>query len=438
MVEGSVQKFLKEVSLLDQVFVKAADGKQTVEQMLKGRKTDGEGLHPLRGGRRHREEAGRLRRRSGRPVAAAKGAVKTGVPDPGARATEAAVPTLPEPPVGRPWRNRMPAYKRILLKLSGEALMGDDAYGINRATIVRMVRRSGGDRAGLRGGRGDRRRQHLPRRGRRLGRHGPRHGRLHGHAGHGDELAGPGRHDAPGGHDRARDVAPSASSRWSSPTCAPRRCSTSKKARWWFSPPAPATPSSPPTPPPRCAAPRSAPRSCSRPPRSTASTPPTRRRIRRRHALRQHQFRRGHFQEPAGDGRPRFALCRDQKLPIKVFPIFKAAPQARGAGGRRHPGGPLFDEVERTAMSTLPTSRRTPKPRWPSRSEAFKNDCTRSAPAAPTRHPGPGARRLLRLDGADFSQVANVACSMPAPFRPALGKGHGRRSRRRSASPTSA
>src|ERR1700759_3022872 len=33
----------------------------------------------------------------------------------------------------------MAAYKRILLKLSGEALMGDDAYGINRATIVRMV-----------------------------------------------------------------------------------------------------------------------------------------------------------------------------------------------------------------------------------------------------------------------------------------------------------
>jgi uridylate kinase len=34
----------------------------------------------------------------------------------------------------------MPAYKRILLKLSGEALMGDDAYGINRSTIVRMVK----------------------------------------------------------------------------------------------------------------------------------------------------------------------------------------------------------------------------------------------------------------------------------------------------------
>ena len=32
-----------------------------------------------------------------------------------------------------------PAYKRILLKLSGEALMGDDAYGINRATINSIV-----------------------------------------------------------------------------------------------------------------------------------------------------------------------------------------------------------------------------------------------------------------------------------------------------------
>ena len=32
-----------------------------------------------------------------------------------------------------------PKYSRILLKLSGEALMGDDAFGINRATIERIV-----------------------------------------------------------------------------------------------------------------------------------------------------------------------------------------------------------------------------------------------------------------------------------------------------------
>jgi uridylate kinase len=33
----------------------------------------------------------------------------------------------------------IPSYKRILLKLSGEALMGDDSYGINRAVIERIV-----------------------------------------------------------------------------------------------------------------------------------------------------------------------------------------------------------------------------------------------------------------------------------------------------------
>ena len=32
-----------------------------------------------------------------------------------------------------------PAHRRILLKLSGEALMGDDAFGINRGTIERIV-----------------------------------------------------------------------------------------------------------------------------------------------------------------------------------------------------------------------------------------------------------------------------------------------------------
>ena len=39
MIEGAVQKYLKEVSLFNQVFVKAADGKQTVEQYLKATNT---------------------------------------------------------------------------------------------------------------------------------------------------------------------------------------------------------------------------------------------------------------------------------------------------------------------------------------------------------------------------------------------------------------
>ena len=37
IAEGSVQKFLKEITLLNQVFVKAEDGKQTVEQLLKAK-----------------------------------------------------------------------------------------------------------------------------------------------------------------------------------------------------------------------------------------------------------------------------------------------------------------------------------------------------------------------------------------------------------------
>jgi elongation factor Ts len=39
MVEGSVQKYLKEVSLANQAFVKDASGKQTVDQMLKAANT---------------------------------------------------------------------------------------------------------------------------------------------------------------------------------------------------------------------------------------------------------------------------------------------------------------------------------------------------------------------------------------------------------------
>ena len=40
--------------------------------------------------------------------------------------------TDPNPPA-------KPAYQRILLKLSGEALMGDDSFGINRETVDRIV-----------------------------------------------------------------------------------------------------------------------------------------------------------------------------------------------------------------------------------------------------------------------------------------------------------
>ncbi|MFO1283359.1 MAG: UMP kinase [Burkholderiales bacterium] len=48
-------------------------------------------------------------------------------------------PPTPTPLAAVPSTARAPAYKRILLKLSGEALMGDDPYGINREVIDRIV-----------------------------------------------------------------------------------------------------------------------------------------------------------------------------------------------------------------------------------------------------------------------------------------------------------
>ena len=66
IAEGTVQKYLKEVTLLGQVFVKAEDGKQTIEQLLKAQGRDGEWLRALRRRRGHREEAVRFRRRGRR------------------------------------------------------------------------------------------------------------------------------------------------------------------------------------------------------------------------------------------------------------------------------------------------------------------------------------------------------------------------------------
>src|SRR4029078_10601348 len=54
-------------------------------------------------------------------------------PDSAATAAIAPLPGVAQTPA------RAPAYRRILLKLSGEALMGSDSYGIERATIDRIV-----------------------------------------------------------------------------------------------------------------------------------------------------------------------------------------------------------------------------------------------------------------------------------------------------------
>ena len=84
-----------------------------------------------------------------------------------------------------------PCYKRILLKLSGEALMGEDSFGINRAVLQHMIEELRtaldlGVQVGIVVGGGN------IFRGVALGAtgYGPRHRRLHGHARNSDERHG--------------------------------------------------------------------------------------------------------------------------------------------------------------------------------------------------------------------------------------------------------
>ncbi len=74
MVEGSVQKYLKEVSLADQVFVKAEDGKQTVAAMLKAKNTTIKGFTLYVVGEGIEKKADDFAAEVAAQVAAAKGA----------------------------------------------------------------------------------------------------------------------------------------------------------------------------------------------------------------------------------------------------------------------------------------------------------------------------------------------------------------------------
>ena len=83
-----------------------------------------------------------------------------------------------------------PRFNRILLKLSGEALMGEGQFGIDPETVARLAGEiEGGQGRRPRAVPGGRRRQHLPRPGRRRQGLRPRQRRLYGHAGDGDERA---------------------------------------------------------------------------------------------------------------------------------------------------------------------------------------------------------------------------------------------------------
>ena len=144
--------------------------------------------------------------------------------------------------IGGPWpRGR---YSRVLLKLSGEALMGEQPFGIDAETVLALIagqiRNVAGH--GHRGGRRRGRRQHLPRRRRQRRRHGPRHRRLRRHAGHRHQRPGPPGRPGEGRRRRCAPSPPSPSRPWPSPTSGGAPSATWRRGESSSSPPAPATP----------------------------------------------------------------------------------------------------------------------------------------------------------------------------------------------------
>ena len=138
-IEGGVQKYLKEVSLV-QPALRQERRRQAVGRaaMLKAANTSVKSFTLYVVGEGIEKKVDDFAAEVAAQVAAAKsGSLIFRIP-----------PATPKPAKLEPFKNKehfqmsvdpQPAHKRILLKLSGEALMGDDAFGINRATIVRMV-----------------------------------------------------------------------------------------------------------------------------------------------------------------------------------------------------------------------------------------------------------------------------------------------------------
>ena len=132
IVESGLKTFYKEVCLLDQPFVH--DDKKSVAQALKeaegkvGGADQGHGLCALRAGRGHRAAGQRFRRRGrgngGKELT---------------RRRPAAVRC--EDGCERARRDAMaePIYRRVVVKVSGEALMGPDGFGIHQPTLERIA-----------------------------------------------------------------------------------------------------------------------------------------------------------------------------------------------------------------------------------------------------------------------------------------------------------
>ena len=238
----------------------------------------------------------------------------------------------------------MPGPNRPATSASFETLRrgpdGRRCLGINRATIGAWCARSRGDALGVRGGGGDRRRQHLPRRGwRPVGMDRATADYMGMLATVMNALA-PWPTPCASAHDQRARESPSASSRSSSPLYVPRPKALQHlgKARssifaagtgnpFFTTDTAAAL---------RARAEIGA-RWCSRPPRSTASTAPIRRRIRPPRATRRSPSTRRSRRTCRSWTPPPRAVPRPETAHQGVFHLQDRRAVARGDGrGRRH------------------------------------------------------------------------------------------------------
>src|SRR5262249_38718612 len=154
--DGQLSKWAKEVCLLDQVWVKDAEGKKDIRSLLTDlvaktgenvrvrrfmRYEVGEGLE-----KRADDFAAEVKKQAGQAYRAerATGAKGKGKGTNGQRESagrrpngveEAEEPSEPSKPPLAPGVK----YRRILLKLSGEALMGPSKFGLDQATLAQIA-----------------------------------------------------------------------------------------------------------------------------------------------------------------------------------------------------------------------------------------------------------------------------------------------------------
>jgi hypothetical protein len=326
--------------------------------------------------------------------------------------------------------NAIPAHKRILLKLSGEALMGDDQFGINRATIERMVAEivevtkvgvqvavvigGGNIFRGVAGG--------------SVGMDRATADYMGMLATVMNALALADAMDKQG--LTARVMSAIGIEQVVEPYVRPKALQYLEEGKVVVFAAGTGNPSSPPTRPLRCVVPKSAPKWCSRPPRWMACTRPTRSRILRPRATTSWLSTRP-SRATWASWMPRLSRCAATRS--CRFACSPSSSPAHSSAWSWVKTKALWCTLERFAATcpqrnknmTIADIKKNTETKMGQSIEALKNNLAACVPAVPTRAAGCHPCRVLRLHGASVPGGQCVAAGRAHHQRAALGKEHG-------------